>query len=164
MTDPLDALNGAEPKISEPGAGSPPPFEPPKKKRGRPPGQKNKPKDAVETADGSTLELATCMAAWAACWALIVFMCKFFGFEPIYHSFTLPEDELKEDAKILAPSFAKIPGIIRLVAMLGTPLIMLDRIMKRFSRIKKEDKPTPAPTHLRDVSNDKPLGSLSSPA
>lgn len=123
------------------GTGSPPPeLTPPR--RGRPPGSTNKPKATPPIAEISARSLA---AAYQGLW-LILRMCTWFvagrDKSPVaqatHTAWTLDDldsDEALSDAKDLMPFVTEVPALIRVLAWIGGPVIVVKRVA---SKLKKK--------------------------
>jgi len=123
-----------------------PPFEPePEKKRGRPPGSKTRPK----TQDQVKVELRSVEAAWQGIWLLLRFGGRLLGFE--CDSPMLPDEEAQADAKSLQAVVQRHPRAMQVLAWIGAPVVMVQRIAQHFSKkkiekAKKNSQPHEAPS------------------
>lgn len=113
-------------------AEAPPPFEP-DKKRGRPLGSKTRSKDADLKA-----ELRSVEAAWQGVWMVLRFGGRLLGFE--CDTPMLPDAEAQADAKSLQAVVQRHPRAMQILAWVGAPVVMLQRIAQHFRRKKSDEK------------------------
>lgn len=98
-----------------------------RRRRGRPPGTKNKPKEETLSV---TLEGAIEGVFMALTW-----IAGFFGYEK---TGDLTEGERKDGAKAFAPIVSKMPWLIPWLAFIGAPIWLL-RVLS--SKLRRKDVP-----------------------
>lgn len=97
-----------------------------KRKRGRPPGSKNKPKGEAVANMAVSLENAI-----RGIFAIFGLIAGWFGFEQTEE---LTEAEAKEGARAFAPIAAKLPWLAETAVWIGAPVWLLITMRKKFAR------------------------------
>lgn len=98
---------------------------------------------APEKKPARALTETTIRAAYVGFWFLARFALSFFGWESDVKS--LPEPELKEDVPELVAWAKEYPSwALRVLAWIGGPLIVLQRMSQHFHRRSREKKPEPS--------------------
>lgn len=130
--DLLDGDNGAEPVVtdSERGERLNEAGEAVKRRRGRPPGSKNKPK-----ADERNALIQRLAGVVALLFFVLGFVAKMFGYE---YKEKLDTDELKEGAEHLVPIADKLGVILTIATYIGFPLWVIAKVADKFA--KKESR------------------------
>jgi hypothetical protein len=120
-----------------------------KKRRGRPPGTKNKPK--IEDSTIVTLENTI-----KGFFGLLSFLAGWFGYE---QTEDLTDSEAKEGAKAFAPIFAKFPWLTPWFAYIAAPLWLLTMMSRKFAKKGQNEKPAANPPNVAPIE-PRPMGPM----
>jgi hypothetical protein len=116
-----------------------------RKRRGRPPGSKNKTKIAqADDSLSSALENAI-----RGFFSIISLFAGWFGYE---QAEDLTEKEIKDGAKAFGPIAAKVPWFASVAVWIGAPVWLLITIQKKF-RSKREYPSTSSAVNKPETSN-----------
>ena len=118
-----------------------------KKKRGRPPGSKNKPK---EESLAPNLE-----GAIRGIFFLCALIAKLFGYD---QTEDLTESEVKEGARSFTPIANKLPWIVTVATYIGPPIWLYTMISRKFTKRKETQSGNTetAPAENSGVSGNPP--------
>ena len=97
----------------------------PKKRRGRPPGSKNKPRGTSESLPVN-LENAI-----RGIFAICGMLAKWFGYEQVEE---LTDEEAKEGSRALVPIANKIPWLANVAVWIGAPVWFIVTLNKKFRK------------------------------
>lgn len=98
-----------------------------KKRRGRPPGSKNKPKGAEVESLSASLENAI-----RGLFAIAALLAGWFGYEQTEE---LTDSEAKEGARAFAPIAVKVPWLANVAMYIGAPVWLIVTMRRKFARV-----------------------------
>ena len=124
------------------------------KRRGRPPGSKNKPKEQTVSPDAA---LQTLKAALHGFMLLAGFALWLFG---VKQKEEYTDSEVEADAKQLLPIAMRYMAVVTALSWIGAPIVIVNRIRQKFDFANREKKAAKG-KHLKDVSapSDNPVAS-----
>lgn len=136
-----------------------PPFDPPKRGRGRPPGSRTKRPTTTtdEAGDSGGPDLRSVEAAWQGAWLVLRLIGSFLGYASDVP--TLPADEASADAAALLPIVQRHPGIAKILGWIGAPVVLIQRVTQHFHAKKTTAKPAGKLTSLRPPVQSEGLAS-----
>jgi hypothetical protein len=111
----------------------------PKKRRGRPPGSTNKPKETAPAIDVTEEAVRT---AWQGLFSVISFVVWLFGgkVKPGQVG-ELTNEESENDARQLLPIAQRFPSVVKILGWIGAPLVAAKRIKQKFEFPAKGSAP-----------------------
>ena len=94
-------------------------------------------KSAGTATKAASINVSDVAAAWLGAWFIIRLIAKAFGY---VERSTLTNDEAESDARQLVPVVRNFPMLLRVMAWLAAPIIVMKRVTEKFEKIKKEPR------------------------